>query len=82
MQNITEVMIASRDSIYFPAWQVCTLYARAELKEETMYWMEVALKEHDSNIPVISIDPLFDFLREESRFKENLSDMNLPEVDF
>ena len=82
MQRIAEEMIASRDSIYFPAWQICTLYARAELKEETMYWMEVAFKEHDSNMPYIGIDPLFDFLREESRFKEILSDMKLPAVDF
>ncbi len=78
MQRIAEKMIVSRDTAYFPSWQISTLYARAGLKNEALDWLWKAFEEHDHNIVVISIDPLFDFLREEPRFKELLRKMNLP----
>ena len=78
MQRTAEKMIAYRDSVYFPSWQISTLYARAGLKKEALDWMWKAFEEHDPNIIVIGVDPLFDFLREEPRFKELLGKMNLP----
>jgi hypothetical protein len=72
MQRIAEKMIAGQDSVYFPSNQICTLYARAGLKKETLDWLWKAFEEQEHNIVVISVDPLFDFLRDEPRFKELL----------
>ncbi len=78
MQRTAEMMITNRDTIYVPSWQISTLYCRAEMKEEALEWLEKAYEEHDSNMPYISVDPLFDFLREEPRFQNLLKKMGLP----
>jgi len=78
MQQTAEVMIAYSDTTYIAPWQICTLYCRAEMKEEALNWLEKTYEEHDSNMPYISVDPLFDFLREEDRFRNILQKMNLP----
>ena len=79
MQRIAEKMIANLDSVYFPPWQIGTLYTRAGLKKEAVDWLWKAFEEDDSNVVVIGLDPLFDILRDEPRFKELLRKMNLPE---
>lgn len=78
MQRTAEMMILYQDSIYFPSWQIFTLYCRAGMKEEALVWLEKAYEEHDSNMPFISIDPLFDFLRDEPGFQDLLKKMDLP----
>jgi len=79
MQRTAEMMIRERDSIYFPSWQIFTLYCRAGMKKEALEWLEKAYEEHDSNMPYISVDPLFDFIRNEPRFQNLLKKMDLPE---
>jgi tetratricopeptide (TPR) repeat protein len=78
MQRIAEKMIARQDSVYFPPWQISTLYTRAGLKEEALDWLWKAFEEDDHNVLVIGVDPLFDILLDEPRFKELLRKMNLP----
>ncbi len=80
MQRTAEMMISQRDSIYFPSWQIATLYCRAKKKEASLEWLEKAYTEHDSNMPYISVDPLFAFLRDEPRFQYLLKKMGLPLV--
>jgi class 3 adenylate cyclase/TolB-like protein/Tfp pilus assembly protein PilF len=82
MQRIAEAMIALRDTTFFPTWQIFTLYCRSGLKQEALDWLEMAFEEDDPNILVISVDPLFDFLRDEPRFKDMLQKNNLPEIQF
>ena len=79
MQRTAEAMIAYSDTTYIAPWQICTLYCRAERKTEALDWLEKAYEEHDNNMPYISVDPLFDFLRGEERFKNILYKMNLPD---
>jgi TolB-like protein/Tfp pilus assembly protein PilF len=50
-------------------WQVATLYARAGDVERTLDYLEEAVAVRDPNTPYITIDPLFDDLRDEPRFK-------------
>jgi TolB-like protein/tetratricopeptide (TPR) repeat protein len=77
MQQVAEKMIAVRDSVYFPSWQISTLYTRAGARKEALDWLWKAYEEPDANIVVIGVDPLFDILRDEPRFKELLRKMNL-----
>jgi tetratricopeptide (TPR) repeat protein len=78
MQRMAETLIAYKDTTYIPNWQICTMCCRAEMKEEALEWLEIAYEAHDPNIPYIPIDPLFDFIREEKRFKKVLNALNLP----
>ena len=66
-------------STYVTPWQIGTLYTRAGKNDEALKWLEMALEAHDNNIPYISVDPLFDGLREHPRFRAMLRKMNLPE---
>jgi len=76
MQRTAEMMISRQDTTYVTPWQIGTLYARAGMKEETLEWLEKAYEAHDSNMSVINVDPLFDGLREDERFKNLLLQMN------
>jgi len=48
------------------------------MKEETFEWLELAYKQRDSDLPSISVDPVFDPLRSDGRFHDLLRRMNLP----
>jgi hypothetical protein len=64
-----ETCIAPSESHQTFAWQIGTLYTRAGKNDEA----------HDGNMPYISVDPIFDGLRDDSRFQDLLRRMNLPE---
>jgi serine/threonine-protein kinase len=59
-------------------WQIATLYTRAGATEEALRYLELAFEEHDANIPYISVDPIFDFMREEPRFQALMERLGLP----
>ena len=76
-RRTAEMMINYIDTTYFPPWQIFTIYCRAGMKEEAMFWLEKAFQAHDYNLPFISVDPLMDFLRDEPCFQAILKEMNL-----
>ena len=59
-------------------WQIGTLYTRAGRAEEALHYLESAYEEHDPNMPSLSVDPIFDFLRAEPRFQTLLDGLGLP----
>ncbi len=67
--------LATRDAV---PWQIGTLYARAGLPEKALDYLELALDERDPNVPALSADPTFDFLREEPRFQAMIDRLGLP----
>jgi len=78
MQRAAEMMVSRKDTSYVTPWQIGTLYTRAGMNDEALEWLEKAYEEHDSNMSAINIDPLFDGLREDDRFKNLLRQMNFP----
>jgi adenylate cyclase len=72
-----EIFIDRSHSHSENTWQIATLYTRAGNKEPALHYLEKALQIRESNLPYISIDPIFDDLRNEARFKRILSSMNL-----
>jgi TolB-like protein len=69
LQRVAELMIARAESgIHVTPWQIATLYTRAGMKEEALSWLEKALEARDPNMPYLKVDPIFDDLREDSRF--------------
>jgi serine/threonine-protein kinase len=77
LQRAAETLAARPRTAYVPAWQIGTLYTRAGLKEEALEWLEKAYQAHDPNMPYISVDPIFDILRDDPRFQDLLRRMNL-----
>lgn len=64
---------------FLPLLMIINRYAMAKQKEKCLELLEKGFDEHDPNLPYITIIPLFDFLRDEPRFKSILQAMNLPE---
>ena len=77
LQRVAEMMEARSDTTYVTPWQIATLYIRAGKKGKALPWLERAYEEHDVNMPYIGVDPIFDELRDEPRFKELLRKMKL-----
>ena len=77
LQRAAETLAARARTAYVPAWQIGTLYTRAGKKDAALEWLEKAYRAHDPNMPYISVDPIFDDLRDDPRFKDLLHRMNL-----
>jgi TolB-like protein/Tfp pilus assembly protein PilF len=59
-------------------WTIATLYTRAGMKENAFEWLNKALEKHDANMPYLKVDPIFDFLKKDPRYKELLKKIGLP----
>jgi serine/threonine protein kinase len=77
LRNVAEMLIERSNTSYVTPWQVATLYTRAGMKEEALKWFEKAYDAHDPNMPYLSIDPIFDELRDHPRFQAILKRMGL-----
>jgi TolB-like protein/predicted Ser/Thr protein kinase len=78
LSSVAEMMIERSRTTYVTPWQIGTLYTRAGKKEEAIEWLERAFEARDGNLPYLSVDPIFDYLRDEPRFQDMLRRMNLP----
>ncbi|KKN27287.1 hypothetical protein LCGC14_0866240, partial [marine sediment metagenome] len=79
LSRVAEMLIARSRTTYVTSWQIGTLYTRAGKNDEALEWLEKAYEEHDGNMPYISVDPIFDGLRDNPRFQDLLRRMNLPQ---
>jgi TolB-like protein/Tfp pilus assembly protein PilF len=78
LSRVAEMLIARSRTTYVTSWQIGTLYTRAGKNDEALEWLKKAYEEHDGNMPYISVDPIFDGLRDDLRFQDLLQRMNLP----
>jgi len=58
-------------------WQRATLYARADEEDLALDFLEKAFEVRDPNMPYISIDPIFDKLSANPRFKNLMTSLEL-----
>jgi len=79
LRRVAETFVARSRTAYVTPWQVATLYTRAGDRDEALTWLEKAYEARDLNMPYISIDPIFDDLRPDPRFRSLLGRMKLPE---
>ncbi len=78
LQSLAEMLIERSKTSYVTPWQVATLYTRAGMKDEALDWFEKAYDAHDPNMPYLSVDPIFEDLRDLPRFQAILRRMGLP----
>jgi tetratricopeptide (TPR) repeat protein len=75
---VAELFVARSDTVFVTPWQIATLYTRAGDGELALDYLEEALEARDQNMPSISVDPIFDFLRDEPRFQALIHQLGLP----
>jgi len=78
LSHVAEMLIERSRTTFVTPWQIGTLYTRAGKNDEALEWIEKAFEAHDPNMPYISVDPIFDDLRDNPRFQDLLRRMNLP----
>jgi TolB-like protein/Tfp pilus assembly protein PilF/predicted Ser/Thr protein kinase len=79
LSTVADTKVERRKRTFVSAWQIATLYTRAGEKEKALDWLEIALEEEDPNFSYICVDPIFDELRDNPRFKKLLGLLNLPQ---
>ncbi|MCK5210381.1 MAG: hypothetical protein KAQ79_20235, partial [Cyclobacteriaceae bacterium] len=79
MKNLAELFVIRSQTKFVTPWRICTMYVRAGLKDEALEWMEKAYIAHDPNMPYISTDHIFDYMRDDPRFQVLINKMGFPE---
>ena len=79
LKAFAEYSIQKSSTQYVTPWRILTIYTRAGMKEEALDYLEKAYEAHDPNMPSISTDPIFDYMRDDPRFIAIYDKMNFPE---
>ncbi len=78
LESLAQMLIDRSGTKYVTPYRIATIYTRAGIKKEAVSWLEKAYHAHDSNMPYIGIDPIFEVLRSELAFQSLLKKMKLP----
>jgi len=78
LSSVAELLIERSRTTFVTPWQIGTLYTRAGKKDKALEWLEKAFEARDGNLIYLSVDPIFDYLRDDPRFQDLLRKMNLP----
>ena len=70
------MMVISKHG-YVSSYDIAEIYARMGEKEKTLTSLEKAYEEHDSGLVSLAVDPLFDSVRAEPRFRDLLRRLKL-----
>ncbi len=79
LTEVADTFVERAQTRYVPAWDIGTLFTRAGKLDEALFWLERAFDEHNSNMPYLAVDPIFDFMRSDPRFQALLGRMGLGE---
>ena len=78
LRRVAEALAERSRTTYVPAWQIGTLYTRAGMKDKALDWLEKACAARDPNTPYLAVDPIFDTMRNDPRFRQLLLRLDLP----
>jgi serine/threonine-protein kinase len=76
---VADLFVERSATTFVTPWQIATLYTRAGMTEPALVYLERAFEVRDPNMPYISIDPIFDPLRREPRFRALMDRLGLPQ---
>ena len=63
---------------YVSSFSIAEGYMRMGEKDKAFDWLEKAYEEHDSGLVSIGVEPMFDPVRRDPRFRDILRRMKLP----
>jgi hypothetical protein len=75
-----ETRRAQRNSGYWSAYTIGSLYANLGNKDEAFRWLNTAYQERDANLLGLKTDYLLDPLRSDPRFPELVRKVGLPQL--
>lgn len=78
LNSLAEFLIARSSEKYVTPWQIGTLYTRSGNNHLAIKYLYEAYNDHDSNMPYINIDPIFDDLKSYPEFRNLIEKMNFP----
>jgi len=78
MRQAGDRLAAMSDRDFIPPMTIATLYAYAGDRDATVSWLERGFVSREPNLPYIGVTPLFEFLRDDPRFKSLVKGMRLP----
>jgi tetratricopeptide (TPR) repeat protein len=79
LRAVADMLVARSDTMYVRPWLIGTLYVRAGATDRAIGYLERAMAERDPNMPYISVDPIFDPMRREPRFRALMDRLGLPQ---
>src|SRR5439155_12988997 len=62
---------------YLPAGAVAEAYVGLGDKDRAFHWLAKAIEERDTDVKLLNVDPLFDPIRTDPRFRDLLHRVNL-----
>jgi hypothetical protein len=62
---------------YVSSYSIAQAYMRMGEKEKTFEWLQKAYEEHDSGLVSIAVEPMFEPVRSDPRFKDLLRRLKL-----
>jgi TolB-like protein/Tfp pilus assembly protein PilF len=62
---------------YVSSYDIAQIYARMGEKDQTLTWLEKAYEEHESGLVSVGVDPLFNSVRPDARFRALLKRLRL-----
>jgi tetratricopeptide (TPR) repeat protein len=78
LRSFARMLHERSDTMYVTPWQIGTAYTRAGEAGLALDYLERAFEARDPNIPYLSVDPIFDYLRDEPRFQAMIERLGLP----
>lgn len=69
-EELNQSLQRVRQGDYVLSYNMARSYARLSEKEQTLEWLEKAYAEHSDHLVLLKVDPLFDFMRQDSRFQD------------
>ena len=81
LNSLAEFLINRSSDTYVTPWRIGTLYTRSGNNDKAIEYLIKAYNDHDSNMPYINIDPIFDDLKNYPEFRNLIAKMNFPNSD-
>ena len=78
LNSLAEFLINRSAEKYVTPWRIGTLYTRSGNNDLAINYLFAAYNDHDSNMPYINIDPIFDDLKNYPEFRNLIAKMNFP----
>jgi tetratricopeptide (TPR) repeat protein len=78
MSHVADALVEQSKTTWVKPTLIAVHYTQAGNKDKAIDWLEKAFQEHDPNLPYL-LNPIYDSLRNDPRFKDLLRKLNLPD---
>ena len=78
-QKIVDELLALAKTTYVSAWAIAVIYIGMGEKDRAMEWLEKAYQDRNASLVWLKVNPEFDPIRSDARFKDLLARLNLAE---